>query len=121
MPRSTKRDFNLFKSEFNYWVVEFGMKGWNYVFHHLETEDTWLTSVHIQQQDRIATVMMNKNFDDDLTDYSICLCAFYEALKVLMAGLQIMSQPNNIGEESHIVIQTLINSFYESSFKKRYK
>jgi hypothetical protein len=116
--KTTKKDFALFKKECEKWIEIFGLKGWRvYIEHKIPPKGkAWC---ELDLENRIATIIMNLDWDDDKCDYEIRKTAFHESCELLLGRMDVVSKwrhssESEIDEARHEVIRILENVLWKN-------
>ncbi|MBU2549037.1 MAG: hypothetical protein KKB20_11525 [Proteobacteria bacterium] len=117
--KTTKKHFELFKSEVLKWLNTLGIKGWRLHFYHEDSDDTagcWAI-VRYKTVDRVAEFVLARTWTSEPLDHEVAQTAFHECLELLLAPLVNLAREryvseNAIVEETHHVIRTIENTFY---------
>ena len=115
MAKTTKSDFNLFKKESEKWIDIFGLKGFEFRFHHENIhDDDALADSYWDTQGRCCIIALYKNWPDRYpkTDMEIRLAGFHEIAHVFIGKLGNLAnarfiKEREIEEEQHAIIRTL--------------
>ena len=120
--KTSKQDFECFRSEVGKWIEIFGLKDWDVsVLHRLCDEDdytAWVTFGSFGTQ--IANIHLNKKCDSVVTRDEIRRAAFHEVCHVLLYKLcyyvenRFGVQKSLFEQETHSLITTLENVLWET-------
>ena len=121
-----EKHFKIFKTEFSYWVDQLGLKGWEFIYKHIELEDA-RAQIMPGQTGRVVIVLLSKKWPgQEPTEYELCRTGFHEALELLFSKITHLANErsiteNDIEEETHNLIRTLENVVWEKDFAERGK
>lgn len=117
MLKTTKKQFEIFKKECEYWVKEFGMLGWRFYFSHESLTDCYACCFWPDKSEyRNFTITFNKDLNerdkDIFTTNFIKKVAFHEVMEAFLFRISYIGecryiQPEEINEERHHLIRTL--------------
>ena len=102
------------------------MKGWEFIFNHIELEDA-RAQIMPGQQGRLVIVLLNTCWPgQEPTEYELRRTGFHEALELFFSKITSLAQSrsvteNDIEEETHNLIRTLENTIWEKDFAERKK
>lgn len=122
----TDKDFAVFKDEFMRWVDILGMKGWEFLFKHIELIDA-RAQVMPGQTGRIVVICLNTIWEGQkVTEYELRRTGFHEALELFLSKITQLAHErsvteDDIEEETHNIIRTLENVIWEDDFAGRAK
>ncbi len=126
----TGEHFELFKTEFNYWVDKIGLRSWEFwfVFKEDDKNRAWFSA---NVEGRLAEIGLNTVFKDSCRDDAkadICKSAFHEAAEILfcnLAGFANMDAPpsmkSEIITEVHRIIRRLEHLMWRPDWERRQK
>jgi len=123
----TENDFNMFKEEFKYWIIKFGLIGWELHFVFANDNDEYSARGRLvnDHTSRIALIFLNKIFEGtEPTEVSVRQTAYHEACELLLSKLKFLIESRNISdneveEETHNVIRVMENCFFYDDLKRR--
>ena len=124
---TTPEQFDLFCSECNKWIDEYGLYDWEILFAHTELDNHVQASIEWDYSARLVTFSLNTDVSiEETTDDSIIKSAHHEVLELLLVDLEVMCSAYNRNEQEklqfitstrHSVIHRLMNC--ESSRRER--
>lgn len=126
MVELTENDFNIFKSEAEYWLNQFGLKDWrvDYAFEKLDEENRAECRYH--WHGKTACLALNKWPSDSLSQGQIEESAFHEVCELLLIEMRRIALDEHIPFEEregltdcacHSVIRRLENSVFKNHIK----
>jgi hypothetical protein len=91
--KTSKKDFAIFKEQFQYWIQKMGLLSWEYSYIHSK-ENTARADVICDHASKMVRVTLHEDWEnDELTHRTICMVAFHEAHEVKYSQLsKLMSQ-----------------------------
>jgi hypothetical protein len=126
MYKTTKKDFEEFKKECEYWIEYFGLKEWELHWEHAKCSvESRRAEVSYNVYGRIATFTMNTEIQAKEGKKLAPLAgkdfygtsAFHEVCELLIAPLYNMAtytfNAEEVQKESHTIIQRLINTIFK--------
>lgn len=119
-----EKHFEIFKDEFMRWVDILGMKGWEFIFKHIELVDA-RAQVMPGQRGRVVVICLNTIWEgQDATEYELRRTGFHEALELFLSKITQLAHERSvteadIEEETHNLIRTLENVIWEVDFAGR--
>ncbi len=122
----TKKDFEIFQDEFNYWVNVYGLRGWefHFVFDEKTGEDA-RAQIFRDHDARITIVMLATKWQgSEPTEYNIRKCGFHEATELLLSKINDLTRKRSVSdeqieEEIHNLIRILENTQWASDYTGR--
>jgi len=123
--KTTKANYELFKSECKKWITVFGMLGWEVYYQHKDLSGNQFAYCLWPQtpQDRVFTIGLSKNLPeyDDL-EMEIKRSAFHEVMEAFLYRISYLGearylQPEEIPEERHHIIRTLEKVIFKKGKK----
>ena len=125
MKRTTKADFDLFKKECEKWIEFFGLKEWDILIEHIDSEESWWARCGAGYITKSGEIHLNKNWDEQrpLDKYHIKKNAFHEVCHLLFWDLRQLAhsrflEEDEIENKEHEMISKLINSVFKRFDKK---
>ena len=126
--KTTKKHFEIFKKEAEYWIQKFGLLDWNIYFSWGVEDGTNKAEVCSNASAMNATIYLTKNWtaEEPLCEKEIRENAFHEICHVLLAPMN-----NFRGNEDsdlargyregavHGVIQRLLNTVWKQDYEAR--
>ena len=122
----TEKHFEMFKDEFMRWVDILGMKGWEFIFKHIELVDA-RAQVMPGQRGRVVVICLNTIWEgQEATEYELRRTGFHEAVELFLSKITQLAHERSvteadIEEETHNIIRTLENVIWEVDFEERMK
>lgn len=96
MAKTTKKDFETFRDECEYWIDKFNLRCWKVGYKHEKSEilpDTlaWISS---NWTDRNCSICLNPDWgkNDVISNFELCRGAFHEACELLLSNTVSMAQ-----------------------------
>lgn len=92
--KTTKEDFELFKSDCLHWIEFFGLQDWMVSFLH-EKDGEALAWVNVDYDNSTATISFNKDWIDNKVFYKeeeIRMIAFHEVSELLISELDTLAR-----------------------------
>ena len=122
----TKKDFEIFQDEFNYWVNVYGLRGWefHFVFDEKTGEDA-RAQIFRDHDARITIVMLATKWQgSEPTEHNIRKCGFHEATELLLSKINDLTRKRSVSddqieEEIHNLIRILENTQWASDYTGR--
>lgn len=117
--KTTKKDFELFKSTCKKWVERFGLKGWEICYQHVKLRDDRTAECSYDMIGRTASLALSTEIDDDTYGHrSVCRDAFHEVGELLLVRIRVLARrryatEDDIDEEVHGIIRTLENVLFD--------
>lgn len=121
-----EKHFKIFKDEFLHWIDVLGLKGWEFIFNHIELEDA-RAQIMPGQCGRVVIVLLNKTWDgQEPSDYELRRTGFHEALELFFSKITHLAHKrsvteDDIEEENHNLIRILENTIWEADYAARPK
>ena len=123
--KTTTADFEVFKTECEYWIRYFGLIEYRVDFYHRELDGVGETNVNTNRSDMVASISLGicwKNMD--VSDFMIRQTAFHEVVELLTWEYGDIIW-NKTGQEyertaAHRLIRRLENSVFKESYDRRY-
>ncbi len=117
MPKTTSRQFKIFRDELIAWLGRLGVKGWNIDITQKPLEHD-LSLCTTNMPDRLANIALADELPEDLSDYEIKTVAFHEANELLFARLNDLANERFVSERDidtarHEIIATIQNVFFK--------
>jgi len=122
MSTTTKADFKLFKKECEKWVGVFGLKGFEFRFYHVYSNDDnndTFADIAWDTTGRCAYITLYKEWPllYTKTDTEIKIAAFHEVAHAFIGKLSNLAKARylkerEIEEEEHAIIRTLENILF---------
>ena len=122
MFKTTKKHFNLFKKECDYWIKEFGLTNWCVRYYHRKDSKQEVHAwCNFEFSGRAVDITLNAEVDDDYKlnpEFETKLSAFHEVCEVLLFPLRYLAEArfltdNEIDPEIHNIIRTLENAVFD--------
>ena len=117
--RDNQKHFKLFKEECDKWINFFALKGWYVDYLHDTLIDGHEASVNVDLNARSANIILSDEWGSEVCDETIKMAAFHEVCELLLAPLagcafdRFNLTRESIEENTHIMIQTLLNTVYK--------
>lgn len=116
MPRTTNKEFDLFKQECQKWIDYFGLKQWEVCYRLLDLEGDCARCI-VDQIAKLAYFDLNNKLSKlDKEDRGIEMSAFHEVIELLLTDLRIMAKStwadNVVLEATHEIISILENTIF---------
>ena len=131
MAKTTKKDFELFKSETNYWIDRFNLREWSFWIVHRDFEglSNILAWANHNWAGRSATIGLSINWEDsDINDYNICRSGFHEVCELLLIDIRSIAeidicetQKYELEKSIHSAIRRLEWAVWEPDYTARIK
>lgn len=126
MAKTTKEDFEYFKSEVERWVKYFSLVQWNWRIGHGEREGKEVDAlawVIWSEESRIAAVHLSKKWKNDpITKEMLSQTAFHEVCEILLQELDGMARSDHREEKvtaaTHKIIRQLENTIFEYDWNR---
>ncbi len=88
--KTTKKHFEIFKAECEYWIDKFNLREWKNYYKHEKSKklpDT-LAWIGTNWKGRACTIGLSPDWgkDDILSDFELCRSAFHEVCELLLAN-----------------------------------
>ncbi len=123
MPKTTKKQFEYFKSRFRVYAKVYGITEWDVIF-ALGTNDPYSAAeVECDMLSMTATVKLNDNLcGHDAELHSIDMDAFHEVWEIILAKLMILASERFTAQEQlesvrHEIISRVQNTHFEGTRK----
>lgn len=118
MYKTTKKDFQEFKSECWKWIEYFGLKEWEWDIRHEEPiQDNARAGYNLVYMSKYICVRLNTKFAVKPDKNEIKQCAFHEICHVLLAELSRLGmavyRDGVVEKEEHRIIQILENTVFK--------
>ena len=121
MAKTTKKDFELFKSECQKWIDIFGLKDWEVRFEHGYISDTHFAQGEYDVVERWLTLKLDTEWPDDvkITPHEIKKSAFHETTETgLLGKIRCIAtnrtfDQDELDEEIHRIIMILQSVFVD--------
>ena len=127
--KTTKADFELFKSECEYWIDRLSLREWEFNYLHKQSTDveSSLAWTRSQYGGRVVDIALATEFDENWTidKESIAHCAFHEVCEILLAPLRDIAMDINGAEKTeqsaaiHAIIHRLEHSLWKPDYEAR--
>lgn len=124
--RLTKSNVLLFKKRVEEFSSYLGIIDWElHVFTtdeytDYETDDAFRAMTTASLEDKLALMVLNMEWDVTPSDYWLSRIAFHECLELLFWPITIgLKQSFNHNRETHTIIRTLENTFFELYWKTK--
>lgn len=123
--KTTKRDFALFREQFEYWIHRMGLLTWEYGFQHSITETKGLAEVVRNFGNKIITVRLAIDWKPEIVSHkSLCRVAFHEAHEVKYANfsrlLSTFYSDSLTDEMVHEMIRLDESYIFEPYYEEKY-
>lgn len=118
MPKTTKKHFNLFVAECEKWIEIFGLKGWEFHYHHTKLDGFNNAASNYHLGDRYADIYFFPKLKRiKPVAKQIKLLAFHEICEVFIGPLFVNANARYVArheilESTHAIIVTLQNILY---------
>jgi len=113
--KTTKKDFQEFKKECEYWIKYFRISGWEIHFIHSSDPDG-RACCFWDEPGRISTISLNLSWSMTPVKNEIKRTAFHEVCELLLARLQNQAMEIKaklyVSETAHEIIRVLENSIF---------
>ncbi len=119
MPKTTAKDFKIFKEECQKWLDEFGLKGWESDFKHDKKADEWLAQLSTNTLGRTCTFTLAGAWGPiENNQYEVKKCGFHEVMELFIQRIRYLAlsrevRQDEIIEECHHIIRTLENVIFD--------
>jgi len=109
--KTTKADFEYFKSKCELWLEVLSLASWEVYYVH-EKDDENMAGCFIHYAGRKATISLSTNWRSPVTKEELSRTALHECLELLMLPLQSQAQARvwdsiEYDREHHTVIRTI--------------
>lgn len=117
--KTTEEHFELFKSECRRWLDILGLKSWYVDYSHDALFDNHEACANIDINARSAHLTLAEEWVSEINDETVKLAAFHEVGELLLSPLvgcaydRFNVNAEQIEENTHVIIQTLMNTMYE--------
>jgi hypothetical protein len=120
--KTSKEDFELFKTECWKWIRFFGLTNWQISFIHINSQTDHQAWIEDDLADKSVMFLLNRNWIDDKSFYcknEIKVLAFHEVCELLLTKLDDYAKDRfgviekDINGARHEIIHSLENSVYE--------
>jgi len=122
--KTTKKNFDLFRKECEYWMDEFGLKGWELKCYHTKTKPRNLARTSFNTVQRWVCTTLNVDWGKyPTTDYDIKRTAFHEVVEgALLANIRALAEEryttqDQIDEEIHNLVRVLENTVFDKGLR----
>jgi len=92
--KTTKKNFESFKKEFNKYVGLFGLKDWDITFLHTKIDGAY-ADILVKADSSVATVSFNSNLCSNACKKDAKSSGKHEAIHLLLARLQCLTSIKN--------------------------
>ena len=96
MAKTTKKHFEIFKAECEYWLDKLSLRCWKVYYKHekskvLPDSLAWVSS---NWKGRNCSIGLNLDWgkDDIVSDFELCRCAFHEIYELLLSNVVSIAQ-----------------------------
>ena len=119
--KTTKKDFEIFKTECEKWIEIFGLKGWAIEFYHKDDLKDSRASCSYDVVSRSASLYLNITWHEDtVSEANIRKSAFHEVCEVMLCNIRCLAETRfiskiEIDEECHAIIRTLENVLWSEN------
>lgn len=119
---TTEEDYELFKSECEYWIKFFGLQRWQVYYEH-KNLDGYFGRCHTDLNAMCATIMFGNKWPEDCKNSDeIRRTAFHESMELFIAPLDALARAryvneNEIEHHTHVIIRTLENVIFKDHKK----
>ena len=121
MPKTTAKDFQLFKTECRKWIDFFGLKGWEVHYRHENTDVLSRAMILFNPiKDRVVVIILALDWKNDKIDsYAIRRSAFHEVMELFLYPIMSLVNARSLMEdeaetEKHNLIRTLENVLFDN-------
>ena len=122
MAETTQEDFELFKKECKKWIDFFSLKSWYIDYSHDTLFDNNEACANIDLNARSANLVLGEEWSSDVCKETVRMAAFHEVCELLLAPLvgcaydRFNLSEEQIAENTHVIIQTLLNTVFSGKF-----
>jgi len=114
--KTTKKDFESFRSECEAWVEYFGLKDWEITYSQEDSNDS-RASCGANYTGKIATIALTNEWDYKPEILEIRRVAFHEVGELLTAPLCIIAESRYVTQDqvaiaNHYIIRVLENTLF---------
>lgn len=124
MPKTTTRDFEIFKEECQYWIEYFGIKYEEIDYNHKKVEGAAAEYVG-SYRGCCTTITLATNWTGEINDYTVRRTAFHEISEQLFSPLMGLARYAYNNEEvdraTHTGVRTLENTLFNEHYERRFK
>ena len=119
MPKTTAKDFQLFKTECLKWLDEFGLKGWESDFEHDKKMDEHLALLTTNTIGRACKFTLAGDWGTvETSPYEIKKAGFHEVMELFIQRVRYLAlsmevRQDEVVEECHHIIRTLENVLFD--------
>jgi hypothetical protein len=125
----TDKHFEIFVTEFKYWLCKYSLNNWEYVFNFSPDGDHDGARAHIYRDhpSRICLVFLNTVWEGtEPTEQNLRHVAFHEAAEMLLSKLNDLVNSRSVVKDEleeavHVVIRTLENTHWQCDMEARSK
>ena len=122
MPKTTNRDFKVFKAECEKWIEKYNLNNWEIDITHNETNEGWVASTEFHLTDsRYSKINLEPDWGDnnEVNEKELKTTARHEVRELLLAPLAILYKKSQDGErvseqewqtQTHEIIHRLENA-----------
>lgn len=118
--KTTKKDFEIFKSECEKWIDFFGLKEWNVFYKQTELEEPSIVAdCYPTYIDKSALIRLNTEIQDNYGVDVINRFAFHEICHLLLNDIRTIGEsrfvtPGEFDNKEHEIIHKLTNSVFRN-------
>lgn len=120
MIKTTKKDFELFKSECEKWINFFGLNEWDIKIEH-STDEKYTCGYNWKHIDNLNAVLtLSTDWDDEQCEYSkdaIKRTAFHEVCEILIGKMSTTCLWSFSDREVQVLSHDIIHKLENSVFK----
>jgi hypothetical protein len=115
--KTTKKDFEVFKSECRKWVKYFGLLDWEITYSNVEDAGS-RGSCTVGYTGRLATINLATEWDYKPDESEMNLTAFHEVCELLTAPLCVIAESryvtvSQVEIANHYIIRVLENTLFK--------
>ena len=117
--KTTKEDFEIFKTECKKWIDYFGLYGWETTYKHEVFEEEYMADCAFSPHIRAAIIRLNaeRPGGPNMIESNVKRSAFHEVCELFLGKLTFMAEARfladgEIEEETHNIIRILENRLF---------
>ena len=116
--KTSKKDYELFKSECRKWQPILNLNDWYIDFEHDLILEKCEACANMDLNAKAATLILSTEWVGVVNDRTVKMAAFHEMCEVFLCQIQMLANerfnvsPEQIVEATHSVIQVLMNVLY---------
>ncbi|KKL68772.1 hypothetical protein LCGC14_2121660 [marine sediment metagenome] len=117
MPKTTIKDFELFKQECQKWINYFGLKEWRVDYAHDSLSENTVAELAWDMSNMTALISLNVVMDKDSYCNILPISPFHEICELLLTKLRTSGKsrflnPDEIEEHNHEIVRILENTIF---------